>query len=61
MYIIIHAGEVNMDIIRRIGTINTQNSKVNRKGDITAEGVDNSAILADYIKSNSYYFLGTQV
>ncbi|MBQ9318119.1 MAG: hypothetical protein IJR82_00605 [Bacilli bacterium] len=50
-----------MDIIRRIGTINMQNSKVNRKGDITAEGVDNSAILADYIKSNSYYFLGTQV
>ena len=61
MYIIIHAGEVNMDIIRRIGTINMQNSKVNRKGDITAEGVDNSTILADYIKSNSYYFLGTQV
>lgn len=49
-----------MDNIRRIGTINTQNNKVNRKGGITDYGVDNAAILAEHIKSNGYYFLGTQ-
>lgn len=44
----------------KIGTLNTQNSKVNREGGITKEGLDNSKILADYIEKTGYYFLGTQ-
>lgn len=44
----------------KIGTLNTQNNKVNRNGGITIDGVDNSKILANHIENNGYYFLGTQ-
>ena len=49
----------NMDTIR-IGTLNTQNSKINRTGGITKDGIDNAEVLAKHIENNSYYFLGTQ-
>lgn len=48
-----------MDIIR-IGTLNTQNNKVNRLGGLDSNGVDNAEILAEHIENNSYYFLCTQ-
>lgn len=48
-----------MDTIR-IGTLNAQNSKINRTGGITSEGKDNSQILAEHIENSGYYFLGTQ-
>lgn len=48
-----------MDTIK-IGTLNTQNSKINRTGGITPEGIDNSKILAEHIKNTGYYMLGTQ-
>ena len=46
-----------MDI--KIGTLNTQNNKINRSGGLT-DIQDNAEILANYIKENGYYFLGTQ-
>lgn len=48
-----------MDTIK-IGTLNAQNSKINRTGGITKEGLDNSKILANHIENTGYYFLGTQ-
>lgn len=48
-----------MDTIK-IGTLNTQNNKINRTGGITPEGTDNSSILANHIENAGYYFLGTQ-
>lgn len=48
-----------MDIMR-VGTLNVQNSKINRSGGITLEGVDNTQILAKHIQNTGYYFLGTQ-
>lgn len=48
-----------MDTIR-IGSLNTQNSKVNRAGGITPDGKDNAKILANHIENSGYYFLGTQ-
>ena len=48
---------VNMDI--KIGTLNTQNSKINRTGGITIEGNDNAKILAEHIEQTGYYILGT--
>lgn len=48
-----------MDTIK-IGTLNTQNSKINRTGGITSEGKDNTEILAQHIEKIGYYFLGTQ-
>ncbi len=48
-----------MDIIR-IGTLNTQNNKVNRLGGLDSNGVDNAKILAGHIENNGYYFLCTQ-
>lgn len=48
-----------MDTIK-IGTLNAQNSKVNRTGGITPEGIDNTKILAEHIEKTGYYFLGTQ-
>lgn len=47
-----------MDI--KIGTLNTQNSKINRTGGITIEGNDNAKILAEHIEQTGYYILGTQ-
>lgn len=44
----------------RIGSLNIQNSKVNRTGGITTDGKDNTKILADHIENSGYYFLGTQ-
>ena len=44
----------------KIGTLNTQNSKINRTGGITNEGIDNTKILAEHIEKTGYYFLGTQ-
>lgn len=44
----------------RIGSLNTQNNKVNRTGGITADGKDNAKILANHIENSGYYFLGTQ-
>ena len=48
-----------MDTIR-IGSLNAQNSRVNRTGGITPDGKDNAKILADHIENSGYYFLGTQ-
>ena len=48
-----------MDTIR-IGSLNAQNSRVNRTGGITADGKDNAKILANHIENSGYYFLGTQ-
>ena len=48
-----------MDTIR-IGSLNTQNSRINRTGGITSDGKDNSKILAEHIEDSGYYFLGTQ-
>ena len=48
-----------MDTIR-IGSLNAQNSRVNRSGGITPDGKDNAKILADHIENSGYYFLGTQ-
>lgn len=48
-----------MNIIR-IGSLNTQNSKINRTGGITPDGKDNAKILAEHIENSGYYFLGTQ-
>lgn len=44
----------------RIGSLNTQNSKINRTGGITPDGKDNAKILAEHIENSGYYFLGTQ-
>lgn len=44
----------------KIGTLNAQNSKINRTGGITLEGLDNTKILANHIENTGYYFLGTQ-
>lgn len=44
----------------RIGSLNIQNSKVNRTGGITPDGKDNTKILAEHIENSGYYFLGTQ-
>lgn len=44
----------------KIGTLNTQNSKVNRTGGIMSDGKDNALALAQHIESECYYFLGTQ-
>lgn len=48
-----------MDTIK-IGTLNTQNSKVNRTGGIAPDGKDNAKTLAKHIENTGYYFLGTQ-
>ena len=48
-----------MDTIR-IGTLNAQNSKINRTGGITKDGINNAEVLAAHIEKNGYYFLGTQ-
>ncbi len=47
-----------MDTIK-VGTLNIQNSKINRDGGIK-DGIDNTTLLADHIESNDYYLLGTQ-
>lgn len=44
----------------RIGTLNVQNSKINRSGGITPEGKDNTEALGNFIEDNSFYFLGAQ-
>lgn len=48
-----------MELIR-IGTINVQNSRINRSGGITDKGIDNAQVLANHIENTGYYFLGTQ-
>ena len=48
-----------MDSIK-IGTLNVQNSKINRTGGITPDGIDNAKVLANHIENTGYYFLGTQ-
>ena len=44
----------------KIGTLNTQNSKTNRTGGLTSDGLDNAQIPANHIEKTGYYFLGTQ-
>lgn len=44
-----------MDTIR-IGTLNAQNSKINRMGGITPDGIDNAQVLANHIENTGYYF-----
>lgn len=48
-----------MDTIK-IGTLNTQNNKINRSGGLTTDGMDNSVNLAQHIENIGYYFLSTQ-
>ena len=43
----------------KIGTLNTQNSKINRTGGVNGR-LDNSKILASHIEQEGYYLLGTQ-
>lgn len=45
-----------MDIMK-VGTLNVQNSKINRSGGITLEGVDNIQILAKHIQKIKMYYL----
>ena len=44
----------------KIGTLNCQNSKINRNGGINENGIDNSKILSSYIQGNTYFCFGTQ-
>lgn len=44
-----------MDIIK-IGTLNTQNSKINRQGGITEDGSDNSMLLATILRNQDIIF-----
>lgn len=42
----------------KIGTLNTQNSKINRTGGVNGR-LDNSKILASHIEQEGYYLLET--
>ena len=43
-----------------VGTFNTKDNKVNRRGGIRDDGINNAEIVSDIIKENEFDFLGTQ-